>query len=148
MLTTGDRTWRMPRLPRFARNRLRDTSHQRRIPGRGQTDGQRKHGGVFGASAVNRFFERNDRDAEPRLFDEVALDRVDALRVRPRAVLAVRRANLQPENAVASSRAWGRPGLPGIMNSCQNFSSSVMRAQQVADARVDRLIGAFVQAAG
>jgi hypothetical protein len=51
--------------------------------GGGQADGCGEHGAAFDRDPVHRLFERNDRDAQARLFDEVLLNRVDALRVSP-----------------------------------------------------------------
>ncbi len=56
------------------------------IPRRGQTNRLREHRGARAGEAVHGFVERNDRNAEARVLDEVALNGVDALRVGARQV--------------------------------------------------------------
>ena len=62
MLTTGESTWRMPRLRGLARDRRRDPLDQRRVPGRRQRDRLRKHRRAVAREPVQRLFERDDRE--------------------------------------------------------------------------------------
>jgi hypothetical protein len=85
----------------FARRRAGDSSHQRRIPRRGEGNRLREHRRAIGAESVEGFLERDDRNAESRLLDEVLLNRVDALRVCLRCErLSLSAADLQSERAV------------------------------------------------
>ncbi len=82
MLITGDSTSRMPAASRLARHRRGHPPHQRRIERRREPDRLGKRGRPLALEPVQRLLERHDGNAKPRLFDEVLLDRVDALRVR------------------------------------------------------------------
>src|SRR5690606_342312 len=63
---------------RLAGNRTRDTTDERRVPRRRERDRLRKRRRTLAHQTVQRLVERNDRNAESRLLDEPALDRVDA----------------------------------------------------------------------
>ncbi len=63
---------------------IRDARDDRFVPGRRERDGRREHRRAFAGQAVDGFLERNDRDAEACLLDEVPLDRVDSLSVGTR----------------------------------------------------------------
>ena len=72
---------RRERLVRADRLHLRanDRAHrlgQLGLPGAGQPDDLRKAGGAAGHIAATGFFVHNCRDAQPRLLDQKALDRV------------------------------------------------------------------------
>ena len=67
---------------RLARDRVRDTIDECSVPGRRQCDGCRKDRGAGARQAMDRFIEWNRGDAQARALDEVALNGVDALRMR------------------------------------------------------------------
>ena len=109
MLMTGDSTCRMPRLPRFRGDRAGDARRRARVS---HVAASAIAGGNIVAPSrvepVHRLLERDDRNAEPRLLDEVALDGVDALGVRARA-------SPDPRRRVATPLAAGeicRPKMP------------------------------------
>ncbi len=78
-------------------NCARDAADKGGVECCGQRDGLREDGGARTHEAVQRFLERDHRDTEPRAFDEVALDGIDARRVCA-CVSGV--AHLEPEHAV------------------------------------------------
>ncbi len=78
-----DRRQHLPNAPRPAlrRDGVRDSPHQGRIPGRRQRYALREYRSSGSHETVQGLIEGDDRDAEPGLFDEVALNVVDARRV-------------------------------------------------------------------
>src|SRR5262245_30245127 len=80
-----------------------NASDEGRVPRGREPDGLRKNRctGDF-AESVQGFLEWDDRDAEPRLLDEILLDRVDSFGVLLRGeLLAGPRPDLKPEDAAA-----------------------------------------------
>jgi hypothetical protein len=104
-----DRGQRLPHASRarLARNRVRDSCHECRVPRRREPDRLREHSAAVAHESVERLLEWHDRDAESRALDEIALDGVDTFGVSPRGRSRFlrgggrrRRNDLQPEDAV------------------------------------------------
>src|SRR5262249_6094436 len=84
--------------PRFARDGASPLSDGRGVPRGRERVGLRKDRRALAHQTVDGFVEGNDWEAEPRPFDKVFLNRVDALGMRARSFTATRLCrDLQPE---------------------------------------------------
>ena len=173
--TTGASARIAPRA-RISRAATREHARDEfRVPGAGKGDRLREAGSIARDIAVQRLLVHQDRDAEPRVLDRPMLRGVDI--VRGLAGIAVDGSAMAPAAPFerGNTALVGRTGHPadpvreglrrrlpersgrrrsGPSDLCSQmviiwatFSSSVMRAEQVVDAPVNRLPGILVDRA-